>query len=280
MAGPLPGGPAPAGSSARFALGVAYHGGSHPGWQTQPGGAAIQDLVERALAGVANHPVATVCAGRTDAGVHALQQVIHFDSTADRPLESWVRGGNARLPASVAVQWAHRVPHDFHARFDARSRTYRYLIRCAPRRHPLWQDRAGWVFRPIDAERMREAGAHLVGQHDFSAFRSAQCQAATPVRTLSRLSVERRGDLVVLTLVANAFLHHMVRNIVGALVYVGIGRRPPQWVGELLQGRSRALAAPTFSPAGLYLAGVDYDRALQLPSAAQSCAEPAHEGAP
>lgn len=250
----------------RFALGLAYDGSAFPGWQTQTSGNAVQDRVEASLSMLAGHRVATVCAGRTDAGVHALRQVVHFDSDACRPLNAWVRGVNARLPATVAIQWVRRVPDDFHARFGARSRTYRYLIRCSQAPHPLWRDRAGWVFRPLEPLLMAEAAAHLLGRHDFSAFRSAQCQAATPVRTLSRLDVLRRGDFVELTVSANAFLHHMVRNLVGALVHVGTGRQPPGWVAEVLEARRRALSAPTFSPAGLYLAGVDYDPALGLPT--------------
>lgn len=250
----------------RLALGLAYEGAGFPGWQTQPSGDALQDHLERSLSALAGHPVKSVCAGRTDAGVHGLAQVVHFDTEAMRPLNAWVRGVNARLPASVAVQWARRVPDDFHARFSARSRTYRYLIRCSEVPHPLWRDRAGWVFRPLAIAPMREAAAALIGQHDFSAFRSAQCQAATPVRTLSRLDVDRRGDFVELTLTANAFLHHMVRNLVGALVYVGTGRQPPGWMKQLLAARRRALAAPTFAAAGLYFAGVDYDPAFGLPT--------------
>jgi tRNA pseudouridine38-40 synthase len=250
----------------RFALGLAYDGSAYPGWQTQSAGDAVQDRVEASLAALAGHPVPTVCAGRTDAGVHALRQVVHFDSDARRPLNAWVRGVNARLPPTVSVQWARTVPADFHARFGARSRTYRYLIRCSEVKHPLWRDRAGWVFRPLELAPMAEAAAYLVGRHDFSALRSAQCQAATPVRTLSRLDIQRRGDFVELTVSANAFLHHMVRNLVGALVHVGTGRQAPGWVAEVLAARRRALAAPTFSPAGLYLAGVEYEPSLGLPS--------------
>jgi tRNA pseudouridine38-40 synthase len=253
----------------RLALGIAYDGTSYNGWQTQPDAGAVQDAVERALSAIADHPVSTVCAGRTDAGVHALQQVIHFDTDAIRPLQAWVRGANARLPASAAVQWARPVSDGFHARFGARSRTYRYLLRSAPNRHPLWQTRAGWVFRPLAIEPMRQAARLLVGEHDFSAFRSSQCQAATPVRNLARLELETRGTFVDITLTANAFLHHMVRNIVGALVCVGTGRRAPDWMAELLAARDRALAAPTFSAAGLYLAGVTYDAAHGLPSGVQ-----------
>lgn len=250
----------------KLALGLAYDGTGSPGWQTQATGDALQDLLEVSLGALAGHPVATVCAGRTDAGVHALSQVVHFDTTAARPLNAWVRGVNARLPARIAVQWAREVPAEFHARFSARTRSYRYLLRCAAVQHPLWRDRAGWVFRPLDVEAMREAAAALVGTHDFSSFRSSQCQAKTPVRTMHRLEVASRGEFIELTLIANAFLHHMVRNIVGTLVYVGTGRQPADWVAELLAARRRALGAPTFSPSGLYLAGVDYDPVFGLPT--------------
>ena len=250
----------------KLALGLAYDGTGSPGWQTQATGDALQDLLEVSLGALAGHPVATVCAGRTDAGVHALSQVVHFDTTASRPLNAWVRGVNARLPARIAVQWAREVPAEFHARFSARTRSYRYLLRCAAVQHPLWRDRAGWVFRPLDVEAMREAAAALVGTHDFSSFRSSQCQAKTPVRTMHRLEVASRGEFIELTLIANAFLHHMVRNIVGTLVYVGTGRQPADWVAELLAARRRALGAPTFSPSGLYLAGVDYDQVFGLPT--------------
>ncbi|RPH40876.1 MAG: tRNA pseudouridine(38-40) synthase TruA [Burkholderiales bacterium] len=250
----------------RLALGLAYDGTGCPGWQTQASGDALQDLVEASLGALAGHPIATVCAGRTDAGVHALSQVVHFDTTATRPLNAWVRGVNARLPARVAVQWAREVPVDFHARFGARTRTYRYLLRRAEAPHPLWRDRAGWVFRPLDVDAMRVAAQALIGEHDFTSFRSSQCQAKTPVRRMHRLEVAVRGEFIELTLTANAFLHHMVRNIVGSLVYVGTGRQPAAWIGELLAARRRALGAPTFSASGLYLAGVDYDPAFGLPS--------------
>lgn len=249
----------------RWALGVAYDGSAFPGWQTQPGGDAVQDRVESALATIAGHPVSTICAGRTDAGVHALRQVVHFDTAIDRPATAWVRGANAHLADEVAVQWAQPVPDDFHARYSARSRTYRYLLRRAPVPHPLWRDRAGWVFRPLSIDAIRDGARRLVGEHDFTSFRSSQCQAASPVRHLHRLDVTERGDFVEFVVTANAFLHHMVRNLVGALVWVGIGRQSPAWVGELLAARRRALGAPTFSAAGLYLAGVDYDPVFGLP---------------
>ena len=251
---------APAHDVARYALRVAYDGASFPGWQTQPSRAAVQDVLEAALSSVACAPIATVCAGRTDAGVHGLNQVVHFDTAVVRPESAWVRGVNARLPAQVAVQAVHRVDAGFHARFSAQRRSYVYLIHRGAQRHPLHEQRSGWVFRPLDVARMCVAARALEGEHDFSAFRSVQCQARSPVRRLERLVLREQGDTLVIELQANAFLHHMVRNIVGALVWVGLGRRPPEWTAELLAGRDRRLGAPTFSPAGLYLNGVEYPR--------------------
>ena len=242
----------------RLALTVAYDGAGFPGWQTQPSGKAIQDHLERALSSIAGEPVSTVCAGRTDAGVHALRQVVHFETDARRPHSAWVRGVNALLPAQVAARDVVDVGDDFHARFSATRRAYVYLIYRSPHRHPLYAGRAGWVFNPLDLDRMREAAALLVGEHDFSAFRSSQCQARSPVRHLDRLSIRESGPLLVFELQANAFLHHMVRNLMGALVWIGSGRRPASWTAELLAARDRRLAAPTFAPDGLYLAGVEY----------------------
>jgi len=243
----------------RFALTLAYQGGAFRGWQTQPDGCGLQDIVEAALAQVAGHAVATVCAGRTDAGVHALAQVVHFESTAVRPLTAWVRGTNAHLPAGVAVQRAIVVDDRFHARYGALRRHYRYLILRAPVRQPWWHDRAAWVYQPLDVAAMREAGAALLGEHDFSAFRSSQCQARSPVRRLERLEIAERDDLLLIDVCANAFLHHMVRNLVGALVWVGMARRPPGWIAEVLASRDRRLGAPTMAAQGLYLSGVEYE---------------------
>jgi tRNA pseudouridine38-40 synthase len=250
----------------RIALGLAYDGAGSPGWQTQPGGAALQDRLEASLAQLSGHEVATVCAGRTDAGVHALSQVVHFDTSVDRPLNAWVRGTNARLPECLRVQWARPVNDEFHARFSALSRSYRYLLLVSPVMNPLWAKRAGWVFQPLDLAAMQVASAALVGEHDFSAFRSSQCQARSPVRRISQLDVKQRGEFVEFIVTANAFLHHMVRNLVGTLVQVGLGRKPPEWAAQVLAARDRALAAATFSPAGLYLAGVDYGPQAGLPS--------------
>jgi len=257
----------------RIALGLQYDGSSWQGWQTQPHGHTVQDALEKALAAFAQQAISTTCAGRTDAGVHALAQVVHFDTEAVREPFSWVRGVNAFLPPSVAVRWAVEVEggeageDGFHARFSASARTYHYLIYNDSVRSPLWERRAGWVFRPLDAQAMQAAAQALLGEHDFSAFRAAECQARSPVRTMHSIQVRRAGDLIAVTLRANAFLHHMVRNIVGSLIQVGNGNRPAEWIGELLAGRDRELAAPTFSPDGLYLARVDYDARWGLPEA-------------
>jgi tRNA pseudouridine38-40 synthase len=249
----------------RIALGLEYDGASFAGWQTQKDGSGIQDALEGALQAFLGQAVATFCAGRTDAGVHATGQVVHLDSPVQRDLAAWVRGLNAHLPRTVAIRWARPVPGDFHARYGALSRTYEYWILNDPVRSPLLERRAGWVFRPLDAAAMQAAARGLLGTHDFSAFRSAECQAASPVREVRRFEVERIGRLVRVRICANAFLHHMVRNLVGTLVYVGSGRHPPHWARAVLDGRDRARAAPTFAAAGLYLTRVEYDRALDLP---------------
>lgn len=249
----------------RIALGLEYDGAPFKGWQTQPGGETVQDALEAALAAIAGEPVRAQCAGRTDTGVHALAQVAHFDTQAARPDSAWVKGVNTHLPRAVAVRWATAVPEDFHARFSATGRRYEYVLINRPTRSALWESRAGWFHLPLDEARMVEAAAHLLGEHDFSAFRSAECQAASPVRELRKLEIRRSGEVIRFSLEANAFLHHMVRNIVGCLVYVGKGKYPPQWLAEVLAGRDRGKAAPTFGPHGLYLAGIDYDARWNLP---------------
>ncbi len=252
----------------RIALGLQYDGSGWQGWQTQPHGQTVQDALEKALAAFTQQTIATTCAGRTDAGVHALAQVVHFDTDVMREPFSWVRGVNAFLPPSVAVRWAAEVEGGdtgFHARFPASARTYHYLIYNHAVRSPLWERRAGWVFRPLDAHSMHAAAQVLLGEHDFSAFRAAECQARSPVRMMHSIQVRRAGDLIAVTLRANAFLHHMVRNIVGSLIQVGNGNRSAEWMAELLAGRDRELAAPTFSPDGLYLAQVDYDARWGVP---------------
>jgi len=248
----------------RYALGIEYDGSPFCGWQSQAGGGAVQDAVEAALARVADAPIRVVCAGRTDAGVHALEQVVHFDTDAVRQDNAWVRGANTHLPPSVAVLWARPVPDDFHARFSARGRHYRYVLLNRPQRPGLKAGRVGWHHHPLDEQAMARGAALLLGEHDFSAFRSAECQAKSPIKLLHEARVERHGELLVLDFAASAFLHHMVRNIVGALVYVGKGSQPPEWIAELLSGRDRRRAAPTFAAAGLYFAGVDYDPAFEM----------------
>jgi tRNA pseudouridine38-40 synthase len=258
----------------RIALGVQYDGTAWDGYQKQPSRHTVQDRLEMALEKFACTPLATACAGRTDAGVHAIEQVVHFDTDLERPAQSWVRGTNAFLPDTIVVRWAHAITpdpdgQDFHARFSARSRTYHYVLYNHATRSALLAGRAGWMFRPLDVERMRAAAAHLIGEHDFSSFRAASCQAKTPVKQMHELNIERRGDIIVFTVRASAFLHHMVRNIVGSLVYVGIGRQPPAWMADVLAARSRDVAAPTFMPDGLYLATIDYDPKWGLPQGSE-----------
>jgi tRNA pseudouridine38-40 synthase len=253
----------------RIALGIEYHGTAFCGWQTQPSGCGVQDALERALCKIAGEKIATICAGRTDAGVHALAQVVHFDCAAARPDTAWVRGTNSLLPPDAAVTWMRTVPVEFNARYSALERCYHYVLLNHPVRPALNQSRVGWFHVPLDLARMREAATHLIGEHDFSAFRSSECQAKSPVRELRRLDIRVSGDYVVFELAANAFLHHMVRNIVGCLAYAGKGKYEPAWVGEVLASRNRALAAPTFDAAGLYLAHVSYDAKWALPPLAR-----------
>jgi tRNA pseudouridine38-40 synthase len=249
----------------RIALGLEYDGSRFLGWQTQPGGGTVQDALEGALLAVSQESVRTVAAGRTDTGVHARLQVVHFDTEAKRPQSAWVRGVNAHLPDAVAVLWSHEVPGEFHARFSARSRTYRYALLNRPVRPGLAAGRVGWFHLPLDVDKMRAAAAFLVGEHDFSAFRSAECQAKTPVRVIHSLEVLHEAQTLHLVIRANAFLHHMVRNLVGALVYVGKGKHPPEWVREVLESKDRARAAPTFGPEGLYLETIEYEAKWGLP---------------
>lgn len=242
----------------RIALGIAYDGRPWQGWQKQPHGQTVQDTLERALQAFVGAPVSTVCAGRTDTGVHGLNQVVHLDTDVHRATESWVRGTNAHLPDSISVQWAQAVPAEFHARFSATARAYTYVILNTRVRHPLWQGRAGWVFQPLNIEAMQQAARCLLGEHDFSSFRSSQCQAKSPVRTIHKLDITQQGLRIVVQLRANAFLHHMVRNIMGALVQVGQGRETLDYVAKVLEARDRTQGAPTFSPDGLYLTDVTY----------------------
>jgi tRNA pseudouridine38-40 synthase len=249
----------------RIALGLEYAGDPFQGWQTQPGGGGAQDALETALGSIADARIICVAAGRTDAGVHASSQVVHFDTTATRPLTAWVRGVNAHLPRQIAVQWAAPVGDDFHARFAATARHYTYVLVNAPVRPALLAGRVGWQHRALDAEAMAAAISCLVGTHDFSSFRAAECQARSAVKTLAVASLAVSGDTLRFDFSGNAFLHHMIRNIVGALVAVGTGRRPPSWLPLLLAARDRTQGAATFMPDGLYLTGADYDAAWGLP---------------
>lgn len=291
-------GDAPTPGLRRVALGVQYDGSQWQGWQTQPHRQTVQDQLEAALQRFTQGPVATTCAGRTDSGVHALEQVVHFDTPIARDLFSWVRGTNAFLPPTIAVRWACELPYvddaaiassmtasaqvpevhgadraqastlaqfGFHARFSAVARTYHYVLYNHPVRSPLLAGKAGWTFRPLDADRMHRAAQHLIGEHDFTSFRAVECQAKSPVRKMESITVRRHGDMIVFTLKANAFLHHMVRNIVGSLIVVGNGNQGPEWVAEVLAARDRSRAAPTFMPDGLYLARVDYPDVWALP---------------
>jgi tRNA pseudouridine38-40 synthase len=257
----------------RIAVGLEYDGSAYAGWQSQSVAPSIQDAAERAFSAVADHPIALTCAGRTDAGVHALEQVAHFDAQATRTARAWVLGANRQLPPDVSVQWAAPVSQEFHARYSALARTYRYVILCRASRPALVHKRVCWIHRPLEVERMTAAAACLIGEHDFSAFRSSECQARTPVRRLESIDVRRRGTLVIIDVRANAFLHHMVRNIAGVLIRIGSGEAEPDWAGQVLEGRDRALGGVTAPPSGLYLLKVRYPPEYGLPAAAVAGAE-------
>jgi tRNA pseudouridine38-40 synthase len=250
----------------RFALGVEYDGTAFMGWQRQPhAGRTVQGCLEQALSRVADHPVEITCAGRTDAGVHASAQVVHFDSNAVRELRNWLLGLNANLPADVAVNWVRPVAEDFHARFQARARHYRYTIVNRATRPVLARAQATWTHRPLDHVRMQTAAKYLLGEHDFSAFRAIECQARSPVRTLHLLRVERHGELIWIDVVANAFLHHMVRNIAGVLMAIGAGKQGVEWTQSVLAGRDRRLGGVTAAPEGLCFRAVLYPPRFDIP---------------
>ncbi|MGC4397862.1 tRNA pseudouridine(38-40) synthase TruA [Hydrogenophaga crocea] len=250
----------------RIALGVSFNGRPFDGWQSQPSGNTVQDHLEQALARFCDRPgVNTLCAGRTDAGVHGLMQVVHFDTPLRRSEYAWVRGTNSFLPPEIAVQWAREVPAAFHARASAVARRYAYVLLESPVRPSVDNGQVGWVFRPLSQPAMQAAADALLGEHDFTSFRASQCQAHTPVKTLRRIEISRRGAYWRFEFEANAFLHHMIRNIMGCLIAIGSGNRPPEWMAEVLAARSRDAAAPTFSPDGLYFLGPVYDAAWGLP---------------
>jgi tRNA pseudouridine38-40 synthase len=250
----------------RLALGISYNGQAYEGWQSQPSGRTVQDRLEHALTEFAAQPITTICAGRTDAGVHGLMQVVHFDTPLDREEFSWVRGTNRFLPPDIAVQWAQPVPDAFHSRACAKARRYAYVVLESPVRPSVDAGRVGWVFRRLDGIAMQAAAALLIGQHDFSSFRASACQAKSPVKTMTRVDISRRGAYWRFEFEADAFLHHMIRNIMGCLLQVGQGHQDPQWMGQVLAARDRAAAAPTFSPDGLYFLGPVYGAEWNLPS--------------
>jgi tRNA pseudouridine38-40 synthase len=250
----------------RIALGVEYNGAGYRGWQRQIAGVpSVQEAVEKALSKVAAGPVSLECAGRTDAGVHACGQVIHFDTFADRPLKAWVMGANANLPADISVTWAKVMPAHFHARFKAYARRYRYVIYNDPIRPAQMNRGVTWNYRPLDIARMRDAAKALEGQHDFTSFRAVQCQAKSAIKTLHHLKVIQHGRFIVLDVRANAFLHHMVRNFAGVLMTVGCGERPVEWVEQVLLARDRRAGGVTAPSFGLYLVDAEYPAEYELP---------------
>lgn len=257
--------PVVGGVALRIAIGLEYRGSGFCGWQSQSSGCGVQDAVEAAVSAIARVRVAVTAAGRTDAGVHAAFQVAHFDVEVKRPLTAWVRGVNSHLPQGVAVLWAQGVGEDFHARFSAIERGYRYVLLNHPVRPGLNNGLIGWHHRPLDIRTMNEAAAYLIGQHDFSAFRAAECQARSPIKDMRVARIERRGDYLLCDFRADGFLHHMVRNIMGCLVHVGAGARPSEWLRDILLGCDRTMAAATFDAAGLYLTHIRYPSRFVLP---------------
>ena len=249
----------------RIALVLEYDGSRYCGWQSQLQGCSIQDALEAALSAIAKEKIRIITAGRTDSGVHALYQVVHFDTLVQRPLNAWMRGTNALLPNDIAILWATEVSDQFHARYSALERRYRYLLLNQSTRPGIHHNKVGWYHLPLALEKMQLASNALIGEHDFSSFRAAECQARSPIRTITHLSITRHGNLFVFELSANGFLQHMVRNIVGCLIYVGKGKFSPEWMDELLKSCNRSYAAPTFSSAGLYLIHVKYDQMWCMP---------------
>ena len=252
----------------RFAMGLEYDGSGFLGWQVQREGRTIQGCVEAAVSRIADHEVRVTCCGRTDTGVHAICQVVHFDSAAIRSERSWVLGVNSQLPAGISALWIRQLDETFHARFTAYSRRYRYLMLNRWIRPALDNSRISWCRRPLDADQMHRAAQQLRGEHDFTSFRALACQARHPVREIQRIEVSRSGNRVEIQVEANGFLYHMVRNIAGSLISIGAGEKPPEWLGEVLRARDRSLAAVTASPAGLYFVGARYPAQYDLPGGA------------
>lgn len=249
----------------RFAVGVEYVGTAYAGWQTQHSAPSVQQVAEAAFSRIAAEPVSLICAGRTDAGVHARWQVAHFDTDANRRLRAWLLGANTELPPDVSISWVRPVPMHFHARYSAEARTYRYLILNRGTRSAFAVNRAACIYKPLDHEPMAEAALALLGSHDFSAFRSAECQANSPVRRMEKLTVSRHGEWIVIEATANAYLHHMMRNIAGMLIAIGRGDAPPSWAKEILECRDRKRNAATAPAEGLYFWGVRYPPVFGLP---------------
>lgn len=250
----------------RIALGIEYNGTNFSGWQWQEDERTVQDEVEKALSSVADHKVRVICAGRTDTGVHALEQVVHFDTNASRKLHAWVLGTNTHLPSDVSILWAVEVDDDFHARFSATARSYRYVILSRQSRSAISYKKVSWVHYSLDEQRMSEAASYFIGRHDFTSFRAVACQSKTPVRTVEKLQISRDGEYIVMDITANAFLHHMVRNIAGVLLEIGRGDKEPEWVQDLLQACDRTVSGVTASAGGLYLMSVDYPKQFNLPA--------------
>lgn len=249
----------------RIALGLRYDGARYHGWQFQDDVMSIQQTLEEALSRVANQTIAVTCAGRTDAGVHATYQVVHFDTDADRTEHAWIFGSNSNMPSDISVLWAKEVSPDFHARFSARSRTYRYVMLNDPMRPGILRKAVGWHYRPLDINAMQEASNYLLGEHDFSAYRGSGCQAAHAVRTMHHISIRKQNELILFEFKANAFLLHMVRNILGVLVMIGDGFQKSIWAKEVLESRDRKAAGVTIAPCGLYLVSIDYSDEFELP---------------
>ncbi len=260
----------------RIALGLQYDGSPYSGWQTQLNGNTVQDELERAITtfigdkSSAALPIQTITAGRTDTGVHALGQVVHFDTPVEREYFSWVRGINSFLPKSIVVNWAKPVPEEFSARFSAYERTYIYALHAGPCRSPMVNSRAGYVLLPpnlwFDIDAMKEAAQSLIGEHDFTTFRASECQSKTPIKTIYSIDIISQEPWLYFRIRGNAFLHHMVRNLVGSFLFIGAGKKPPEWMGEILASKDRSLAAPTFMADGLYLAKIAYPEEFGIPS--------------
>jgi tRNA pseudouridine38-40 synthase len=249
----------------RVALGVSYNGQSYQGWQSQLSGQTVQDKLEAALGKFTAQRISTVCAGRTDAGVHALMQVVHFDTDRQRDVHAWTRGTNSHLPRDIAVEWAVATTDAFHCRACATSRRYAYVLYESPIRPSIEAGRVGWSFRSLDEDAMREAANYLLGEHDFTSFRASACQALSPVKNMLAIDISRRGAYWRVEFEASAFLHHMIRNIMGCLVTIAQGKKSPAWMLDVLDARDRKIAAPTFSPDGLYFLGPRYDAQWGMP---------------